>query len=239
MNEKYALKWNDFQPNIAKAFSLMKNDSNFTDVTLVSEDKHKVTAHKVILSACSEYFNDVLSQHKHSHPLLCLDGVSKEDLNNIVEYIYNGELQIYQENLDRFLGIGKKFQLTGLQFKDDLEAEPIGAKTLKEEIKDLDSDLENSKIISELDDKESIEELDQKILKNYRVNEGIHSCILCGKQDKFKSRIKEHIETHLKLAFQCKDCRKIVATRHSLRVHKKRRCINNYYGHGPMMNFTL
>ena len=101
---------------------------------------------------------------------------------------------------------------------------------MKEEGSETESYSEYSKVLLELDDTESIEELDQKILKNYQVIEGIHTCMVCGKQDKFKSGIKEHIESHLKLAFQCKDCRKIVATRKSLRVHKKSRCIKKLYG---------
>ena len=93
MHEKFELKWDEFQPHMTKTFSLLRNDSNFTDVTLITEDRHKVTAHKVILSASCEYFKYVLSQSHHSHLLICLDGVTKEDLNNIIEFIYHGEIK--------------------------------------------------------------------------------------------------------------------------------------------------
>ena len=63
---------------------------------------HKqIFAHRVVLTASSGYFNDVLSQNSHSHPLLCLDGINFSELNNILDFIYNGELQIYQEDVDR------------------------------------------------------------------------------------------------------------------------------------------
>ena len=68
----------------------------------------------MVLVACSEYFNDILSQNTHSHPLLCLDGINFSELNNVLDYIYNGEVNIYQEDLDRFLQIALKLQLRGL-----------------------------------------------------------------------------------------------------------------------------
>jgi len=103
MLDKFSLKWNDFYKNAAKSFSLFKINDYLHDVTLVSDDHKQISAHKLILSACSEYFNNIFKNNKHSHPLLCLDGVNKEDLNNIMDYIYNGEVQIYQDDLDRFL----------------------------------------------------------------------------------------------------------------------------------------
>ena len=94
MSEKFSLKWNDFYSNAAKAFSLFKNEDYLYDVTLVSDDHKQISAHKLVLSASSEYFNDIFKNSKHSHPLLCLDGVNNQDLNDILDYIYNGEVQI-------------------------------------------------------------------------------------------------------------------------------------------------
>ena len=94
MVEKYCLKWNDFQSNVISTFSVLRTKSNFQDVSLVSDDHKQLFAHRVVLTACSEYFNDVLSQNTHSHPLLCLDGIKFTELNNVLDYIYNGEVQI-------------------------------------------------------------------------------------------------------------------------------------------------
>ena len=81
MSEKYNLKWNDFQPHIATSFSSLRNEQKFADVTLMSEYMCHVTAHKVALATCSDYFRKVLEQTNHSHPMLCLDGINKEELN--------------------------------------------------------------------------------------------------------------------------------------------------------------
>merc|ERR1712243_59231 len=97
MTEKFCLKWNDFQTNVTKSFSKLRNEDDFFDVTLVSDDKQQVSAHKLVLSSCSDYFKSILRQNKHSHPLLCLEGISSSELNNVLDYIYNGEIQIFHE----------------------------------------------------------------------------------------------------------------------------------------------
>ena len=66
MAEKFCLKWNDFNSNVISAFSILRTKTNFQDVTLVSDDHKQIFAHRVVLTACSEYFSDVLSQNTHS-----------------------------------------------------------------------------------------------------------------------------------------------------------------------------
>ena len=87
MSEKFKLKWNDFQSNVSNSFELLRNENYLHDVTLVSDDNLQISAHKLVLSACSDYFKNILkhSKHPHYHPLVCLSGVSSEDLNNIVD----------------------------------------------------------------------------------------------------------------------------------------------------------
>ena len=118
MSEKFCLKWNDFHSNVSKSFGLFRNEEYLQDVTLVRDDHNKVTSHKLVLSACSEYFRDIFINIQHSHPLICLDGISSEDLKNIMDYIYNGEIQIYQNNLDRFLAVAQRLKLEGLISRD-------------------------------------------------------------------------------------------------------------------------
>ena len=114
MAEKFCLKWNDFQTNVSNTFRKLRTSDNFYDVTLVSDDQQQVSAHKVVLCSSSEYFKNVLTSNKHAHPMLCLNGVNKRDLENILDFIYNGEIQIFQDNLDHFLDIAQRFKLEGL-----------------------------------------------------------------------------------------------------------------------------
>merc|ERR1712200_208902 len=108
--EKFSLRWNNFQQNISKTFSSLRSEEEFFDVTLISEDHKMMSAHKLVLSACSPYFKHILTMNKHSHPLLCLQGINILDLKYVLDYIYQGEVLIGQEELDRFVNIASRLQ---------------------------------------------------------------------------------------------------------------------------------
>ena len=56
MSEKFRLKWNDFQTNITNTFRKLRSEEDFYDVIIVSDDRHKISAHKIVLADSSEYF---------------------------------------------------------------------------------------------------------------------------------------------------------------------------------------
>ena len=114
MAEKLCLQWNDFKDNAIDTFGSLREDKDFTDVTLVCEDGMKIDVHKVILANSSPFFDNVLRQNKHIHPLIYMRGVKSEDLFAIVDFLYCGEANIYQESLDSFLAIAGEIQLKGL-----------------------------------------------------------------------------------------------------------------------------
>ena len=62
MSEKFNLKWNDFESNASKSFSLFRNESYLHDVTLFSDDFKQIPAHKLVLSACSDYFKTIFKE---------------------------------------------------------------------------------------------------------------------------------------------------------------------------------
>ena len=74
-SDKFCLKWNDFESNLSVAFRELREEKDFFDVTLACEDSSQIEAHKVILSACSTFFKDILKKNPHQHPLLYLRGV--------------------------------------------------------------------------------------------------------------------------------------------------------------------
>ena len=113
-SEKFFLKWNDFKDNVGNAFGSLRTDNHFTDVTLACEDGQLVEAHKVVLASSSPTFQRLLEQNKHSHPLIYMRGMKSEDLVAIVDFLYLGETNVYQENLDSFLNIAEELNLKGL-----------------------------------------------------------------------------------------------------------------------------
>ena len=102
MSEKFSLKWIDFQSNWTKSLSELRNDTESADVTLISDDKVKFAAHKILLSSCSDTFKFILKGNT-TNPLLFLSGVSSINLGFILDYIYYGEVNLFQEQLDSFL----------------------------------------------------------------------------------------------------------------------------------------
>ena len=114
MSEKLCLKWNDFQENVNAAFSSSREENEFADVTLACEDGQQIEAHKMILAASSPFFKNLLKRNKHPHPLIFMRGTKSEDLLAIIDFLYLGEANVLQENLDSFLAIAEELQLKGL-----------------------------------------------------------------------------------------------------------------------------
>ena len=242
MEEKFCLKWNDYQENTIKSFSFLRREEEFFDVTLVSDDEKQMMAHKVVLSSSSEYFKNILKKNKHSHPMLCLSGLSEEDLDNVLDYIYHGEVQIFQRNIDKFLDIAQRLQLEGLlsSNKETYEKHDV---YLPKQFTETQSKLEPKQTLEESGEvinnpdtglseryavsmnSSSVDEVEQKIAEYLGKNENSdYICNLCGKNSgKRLSNIKNHIETHLEgISFSCIICGKQFRSRHSLYNHKSR-----------------
>jgi len=112
-SEKFCLRWNDFENNISGAFRELREDKDFFDVTLACDDD-QMQAHKVILSACSPFFRTILRRNKHEHPLLYLKGVKFTDLVSVLNFMYHGEVNVAQEELNSFLAVAEDLKVKGL-----------------------------------------------------------------------------------------------------------------------------
>ena len=113
-SEKLCLQWNDFKENISATFEDLRGDKEFTDVTLVCEDGLQVEAHKVILAASSPFFKELLRKHKHKNPIVFLRALKSEDLIALVDFLYFGETNVFQENLHSFLLLAQELKMKGL-----------------------------------------------------------------------------------------------------------------------------
>ena len=67
----------------------------------------------------SSLFKTVFEQNPHQHPLIYLKGVSFEDLNCILDFIYLGEVKVIQEELVTFLNVAEELQIDGLKRKEE------------------------------------------------------------------------------------------------------------------------
>ena len=100
MTDKFALKWNDFNSKLSTTYNKHRNESSFYDVTLLGDDLKKVSAHKLVLSASSNYFNEVLSSTQlNTQSFLCLSDINHEEINYLLDFLYLGEVHIEQDKL--------------------------------------------------------------------------------------------------------------------------------------------
>ena len=156
--EKYCLAWNDFQKTVSKSFGLLRNEDDLCDVTLVSDDLVFIAAHKVVLSASSQFFKSLIKNVKsNSNPLFYLGGVSSKNLNYCLDYMYNGEVQILHEDIDELLTQAQKLQIEGIIFDNDATKsnimkpppQPKIMSEIKREIFDDPSEQDTNNLISE------------------------------------------------------------------------------------------
>ena len=113
-SEKLCLQWNDFKENVTSSFRDLRDDREFTDVTLACEDGKQIEAHKVVLASSSPFFMELLKKTKHPHPLIYMRGLRSESLIAILDFLYHGEANVFQENLDSFLALAEELRLKGL-----------------------------------------------------------------------------------------------------------------------------
>eukprot|EP00090_Calanus_glacialis_P035451 TRINITY_DN6052_c0_g2_i1.p1 TRINITY_DN6052_c0_g2~~TRINITY_DN6052_c0_g2_i1.p1 ORF type:complete len:365 (-),score=92.29 TRINITY_DN6052_c0_g2_i1:686-1780(-) len=116
-SEHFCLRWNDFETNISHAFQAIREEKDFFDVTIACEDE-QVQAHKIILSACSPFFKKVLRKNPHQHPLLFLKGVKYAEIVSILNFMYHGEVNVTQDDLNGFLAVAEELKVKGLTQND-------------------------------------------------------------------------------------------------------------------------
>ena len=112
--DKFTLAWNDFASNAAHTFAELRKDSEFSDVTLACNDDTMFKAHKVVLASCSPVFRKLFQQYNHPNPLIILRGLNKNQLENIIDFAYFGQIEVELTDLDTYLKVAEEFKLKGL-----------------------------------------------------------------------------------------------------------------------------
>jgi len=109
----YVLSWDQHEENRSSTLKTLWENEDFLDVTIACDDD-QIDAHKVILSAASPFFHKILKRNPHSHPLIYLRGTAKKDVQSLLDFIYSGETQVLQEELEGFMALASSLEVKGL-----------------------------------------------------------------------------------------------------------------------------
>ena len=246
--EKFNITWSEYQTIFTRSFSKLRHDTDLSDVTLVSDDQEPIPAHRLILSASSEFFKGVFYNNKHNNIVLYMSDIKSKEVNLILDYIYFGEVNILQDSLERFILIAQKLKLEGLgeaatqrEAEDEDPGNSVTSQLLMPEQDEDTKDSEDLNITTKyykhlptFESSVDLETLDQNI-KDLTENQGERcSCKVCGKSISGRNRrqnMADHVETHIEgLSFKCLQCGKLYRTRNLLRSHQLKYC-NKHYLH--------
>ena len=245
---KFCLKRNDFGEKIRSLFGDLREDREYTDITLACEDEH-IDVHKVILAHSSPFFKRIISKTKNSSPLIYMRGMKARELVYVLDFIYKGEVDVFEDDLPGFLALAEELELQGLaggqntweetgepskeplqlqgpeQFNTINESAAVGS--MKTEMFSPAEKKHNPILIEyparPAATKQSVmygEHVAEKIESMMDYGDGRWTCNVCGLSKKAKSHIKEHVETHIEgIAYPCDPCGRTFKTSHSLRTH--------------------
>lgn len=112
-DQQFCLRWNNHQSTLVAVFDTLLENGTLVDCTLAAEGKY-LNAHKVVLSACSPYFEALLAQNYDKHPIFILKDVKFQELKAMMDYMYRGEVNISQDQLGALLKAAESLQIKGL-----------------------------------------------------------------------------------------------------------------------------
>ncbi|KAJ8922680.1 hypothetical protein NQ315_007712 [Exocentrus adspersus] len=111
--EHYSLRWNSYTNNLLQVILEHQHHESLVDVTLCCEGQF-IKAHKLVLSACSEVFQEMFKIHDAQHPVILLNGSKLNHLKHILEFMYQGEVRVLDVDLEGVLALGESLRVKGL-----------------------------------------------------------------------------------------------------------------------------
>ncbi|XP_008198864.1 protein tramtrack, beta isoform isoform X28 [Tribolium castaneum] len=112
-SEQFSLCWDNFHKNMSTGMNSLLENEDLVDVTLAVEGKY-LKAHKMVLSVCSPYFRELFKVNPCKHPIVFMKDVSYVAMSDLLQFMYQGEVQVSQENLSTFIKTAEALQIKGL-----------------------------------------------------------------------------------------------------------------------------
>ncbi|XP_063983799.1 protein jim lovell [Diachasmimorpha longicaudata] len=123
LQSHYSLRWNNHQTHILQAFEALLHAEILVDVTLVCSDS-SIRAHKVVLSACSPFFERIFAEHPCKHPVIVLKDFPGREVAALIDFMYRGEVRVGREELPGLMRAAESLQVRGLASSEPRPASP-------------------------------------------------------------------------------------------------------------------
>ena len=215
----------------------MMMNQDYSDVTLVTEDKKQIKANISILSACSPVFQDILKKDKNSNAIVYLRGIQFSEIESIMQFIYLGEATIYEERMDELLAVAKSLEIKELCYTEtnyEADFEPTqcypetSTDTLEDQLKMQDQQTIKDSEVDSVKGKFECEQCHKTYSKNSNlkahqqaVHEGVkYACNQCDYKATKQNHLNVHIQSiHEGIKYPCDQCDYQATKLSSLKVH--------------------
>ncbi|XP_056632564.1 protein tramtrack, alpha isoform-like isoform X3 [Diorhabda carinulata] len=135
-SQRFCLRWNNHQSNLLSVFDQLLHDESFVDVTLAVEGQ-LLKAHKMVLSACSPYFQALFINHPDKHPIVILKDVPYNDMRCLLDFMYRGEVSVDQDRLTAFLRVAESLRIKGLTEVNEEKCDTIASSLTQQNLQNL------------------------------------------------------------------------------------------------------
>jgi len=243
--EKYNLTWHSYSDHLKSMMKELMMNEDFSDVTLVTEDRKQIKANINILSACSPVFNNILKKEKNFNQIMYLRGIQFPEMESIMQFIYLGEATFYEERMDEFLAVAKSLEIKELcnaqpESNDDPADEPsscdpvtstenLEEETVTSEQINMQAPQEEQRRVVSANGKYECGQCDKTFSRrgldyhNQSVHQGVkYACDQCDQQFTQQGNLTIHIQSkHEGIKYACDQCEQQFTQKGTLTLHIK------------------
>ena len=235
--QKVTMNWHNYSDHLRETLREMMTSTEFADVTLVTDDKQQIRAHRNILSACSPVFKSILQiDSNNANPVIYLRGIQHSEMESIIQFIYRGEARFYEERTSEFLLVSKNLEIKDLSNSMETNDPADSNKKIYEyENNFLISDKKSTAQTFKYDDtndehqtqtdtdikpqKSKINNASKKVSKTKGVK---YHCNQCDYQGNHSSNFTLHVQSkHQGVKYPCNKCDQQFTRQGGLTVHIK------------------
>ena len=206
--QKVTMNWHNYSDHLRETLREMMTSTEFADVTLVTDDKQQIRAHRNILSACSPVFKNILQLNcNNTNPVIYLRGIQHSEMRSIMQFIYLGEARLNEERMTEFIMVSKNLEIKELSNEIEMNHQN-------------DSNAENIKLDNTEEDFDFIEDTTHFNKDGSNVKPQPQTKpVIPNKAAKIKVRRTEIVSGNGK--FKCQDCERSFNSRDNLTYHNK------------------